>query len=217
MSHSDALVCPPAHVGKPKPVRGVGSHSAHSLRSTKEILDLPRPTAALGYPVELTGVVTLLIPGEPQLFVQDSTGGISVMPRTVQGIKAGDVVLIEGKTAAGRFAPAIGEAHLTRLRHSSLPKPLRIPVDEFRPNVRGRYIEFEATVRSVFRVNERFQVNLSHDGQAVTARVYDSSEVGMPADPGDVIRRVGSQARYSTRRGSGLDRDSSSKTSRRWK
>src|SRR3954454_2202190 len=81
---------------------GLGD-SARVFRSTREILNLPRRTAAAGHPVELTAVVTLVIPGEPQLYVQDSVAGISVLTRAIQDIKAGDLVLVEGKTAAGKI------------------------------------------------------------------------------------------------------------------
>ena len=61
--------------------------------------------------VRLTGVITYYDPEEPDLFVQDSTGGIWVSLEVVKptvAIKAGDLVEVQGVTEAPDFAPQIG-------------------------------------------------------------------------------------------------------------
>ena len=155
--------------------------------SARDILDLPRPQAAVGHPVHLSGVVTFVSPARAQLFVQDGSGGIFVAAASLRNVSAGDLVSVSGKTAPGRFAPIVREAVITRVGRSSLPQALPIQPGRLQSDLEGRYVQLDATVRSVFRVREIFQVSLSHGGEQVPALVYASSAAGIPR-PGDFVR-----------------------------
>ena len=162
-------------------------HSSQGKGSAREILDLPRSTAEVGYPVEFTAVVTLVFPGERSLFVHDASAGIYVGTESVPDVEAGDLVMIQGRTGPGRFAPIVRNAIITRIRHAALPNPVQIRSGRLRSNLEGSYVELAATVRSVFQVRNRFQMNLSYGGDPLPALVYSDSRTGMP-QPGDLVK-----------------------------
>ena len=88
-------------------------HSSQGKGSAREILDLPRSTAEVGYPVEFTAVVTLVFPGERCLFVHDSSAGIYVGTESVPNVEAGDLVMIQGRTRQGGCAAPSSETQIS--------------------------------------------------------------------------------------------------------
>ena len=120
-------------------------------------------------------------------FVHDASAGIYVGTESVPDVEAGDLVMIQGRTGPGRFAPIVRNANITRIRHAALPNPVLIRSGRLRSNLEGSYVELAATVRSVFQVRNRFQMNLSYEGDPLPALVYSDSRTGMP-QPGDLVK-----------------------------
>ena len=157
-------------------------------RSTKDVLDLSRAEAAAGFQVEVKGIVTLRIPGENRIFVQDASGGIFVRTSSLPEVQMGDLVVVKGRTDVGRFAPVIVQAAVTLVRAAGMPAARRLPLDDLRsPDFECLLVESEGTVRSVYQVKKHWQVNLSKGSFRISALVYAPSASGRPY-PGDVIR-----------------------------
>ena len=91
------------HSSKPAPIL---------ITTAAEIRAMTVEQAKENHAVQLTGVITYYDPEEPDLFVQDSSGGIWVSLEVVKptvAIKAGDLVEVQGVTEAPDFAPQIGD------------------------------------------------------------------------------------------------------------
>src|SRR5712692_8971510 len=63
--------------------------------------------AADGLPVRVRGVVTYYDPTLPDLFIQDSTGGIYVACQKPVDVRRGQLVEVTGISGPGEFAPVI--------------------------------------------------------------------------------------------------------------
>ena len=84
---------------------------ARFMTTASEIRSLTTGQAKQGRAVHLTGVITYYDPEEPDLFIQDASGGIWVNLEIVKPnvpLGAGDLVEIHGVTEAPDFAPQVG-------------------------------------------------------------------------------------------------------------
>lgn len=94
-----------------------------------EIRGLAMSEAAESRSVRIRGVVTLVVGDqmpENTLVLQDETAGIWVNlepPLTVEGLKTGDEIAVEGVTDRGGFAPTVLARSLRRLGTKPLPAP----------------------------------------------------------------------------------------------
>ncbi len=85
-----------------------GRNRLRVLRRIKEVRELVPEEAARGYPVELNATVTLWRQRGPELFIQDSTGGIYA--RTTNNslpVGLGTRVRFRGYTETGKLAPVV--------------------------------------------------------------------------------------------------------------
>ncbi|HYI95962.1 MAG TPA: ATP-binding protein [Bryobacteraceae bacterium] len=156
--------------------------------STKDVLGLSRVEAAAGFEVELKGIVTLRIPQEKRIFVQDASGGIFIRTGSLPEVHTGDFVLVRGRTDSGKFAPVIAKGAIARIRAASLPAPRRLALDDLRfPDFECEFVESEGTVRSIYQSKKYWLINLSKGSFRISALVYAPSGDGRPY-PGDVIR-----------------------------
>ena len=94
------------------------------LTQVAAIRTLTVSQARLGFPVRLRGMVTYFDTIGPDMFFQDSTGGIWVhwtpdRPRA----KAGQLIELEGVTTQTDFAPDIAEPHWRVLAEIPMPRP----------------------------------------------------------------------------------------------
>lgn len=92
------------------------------LSRASQIRQLTADQAAQGIPVRIQGVITGDVPA-PDFFVNDTTTGIFVegSRSPVFEHHLGDLVLIEGVTGPGKFAPVIREQKLRVLGKGKLP------------------------------------------------------------------------------------------------
>src|SRR5258708_36170592 len=82
-------------------------------------------------PVYLKGVVTYFDPADPELFLQDATGGIWVgwtpdMPKAAPG----QLIELWGSSQQMDFAPDIGKAHWQVIGQAPMPAAKRVTVEE---------------------------------------------------------------------------------------
>jgi hypothetical protein len=80
--------------------------SARFITTAHQVRYLTIEQAKQGRAVHLTGVITYYDPEEPDLFIQDASGGIWAKPN--EPLSAGDLVEIDGVTEAPDFAPQVG-------------------------------------------------------------------------------------------------------------
>jgi len=88
--------------------------------------------AAHGFPVHVRGVVTYYDPGLPDLFVQDSTGGIYIACQEPVDVRRGQLIDVSGITGPGEFAPVIEKPEIHVLGPGVLPKPLKVPLEDLK-------------------------------------------------------------------------------------
>jgi signal transduction histidine kinase/DNA-binding response OmpR family regulator len=135
--------------GAVRPPRGV-------LTSAASIQALSADEAAAGHPVSLLARVTAYDPAWTVLFVSDDTRGIFVFTRSLEHpmppCRPGDLVVINGSTAPGEFAPTIAAHRLTIRQRGPLPPARRVSLDELlTAQEDSQFIEIGGVVRSIGR------------------------------------------------------------------
>jgi hypothetical protein len=111
--------------------------------------------AKQGRPVHLKGVITYYDPEEPDLFVQDSSGGIWISLEVVKPnvpLSVGDVVEIQGVTEAPDFAPQVGGPVFKVVGRAPLPPARRVSFAEMSSTQEdSQRVEVEGIVHKVFK------------------------------------------------------------------
>lgn len=125
-----------------------------TLTSCASIHSLGRSEAQRGYLVRLKAVVTYFEPYTPDLFVQDSSGGIWIQGTagTVEP-RVGDSVEITGITTQTDFAPDVSKPKIRIIGRSPLPRPTVLTYSELASTRRdAQWVEIQGTVRRVDNV-----------------------------------------------------------------
>ncbi len=129
------------------------------ITSLRELRQLSPREAALGLPVDVTGVITYAEIPRNIVFIQNEDGAAYVNIRTENGriagkpglsLQAGDRVRLRGITHPAGFAPSIwypedGNVRINKLGKAPLPEPMQLfptviidpPLDNFRVEVTG--------------------------------------------------------------------------------
>jgi signal transduction histidine kinase/ActR/RegA family two-component response regulator len=156
-----------------------------TLTTTRSAHHLSAAEAARAYPVRLRGVITyynpnFLGPGSPAWFLNDSTGGIFVMPARAPQVapKAGQLVEVTGFSGPGQFAPIVERAAVHIVGDSHLP--LTAPTVNLARMLTGmedsQWVEVEAVVRSVEQPGSDVILNLSlNDGDIAAITIRDAN------------------------------------------
>ncbi len=122
------------------------------LRLAEQVRALRADEVAKGYPVRLTGVVTLSHPASPSMFVQDASGGICVMRNLeeAQCPAPGTGVHIEGYTAVGTYSPMVKDARWTPIGKMVLPAAREITLEQALTGVDdGQWVEMVGFLQQV--------------------------------------------------------------------
>jgi diguanylate cyclase (GGDEF)-like protein len=119
------------------------------LTTVAQIRALPADQVKRGLPVELHAVLTYYQPAEGQIFVQDASGGIYVVPPPkYKKLRVGDSIVVHGVTVPS-FATNVKASDL--VLDGKLPFPNPVPVT-YRELMKGsedcRYVSITGTVRS---------------------------------------------------------------------
>jgi signal transduction histidine kinase/CheY-like chemotaxis protein len=144
--------------------------STIALSTAARVKGLPASEAAKGIPVRLRGTITYLHTNSYALFLSDATAGLYLAPGQPQffheiQVRPGQRVEVEGKTAAGGFAPILvgleaGHAPTFRLLDDPAselrwPSPVRISRDLTAfATVENAWAETEGVIRSIERSND---------------------------------------------------------------
>ena len=171
-----ALQCASANEAHPPPVS--------PITSAVQIRTMSIERAKAGYEVQLTGVITYYEPEEPDLFVQDSTGGIWVNLEVVKpnvAIRTGDVVEVHGLTEAPDFAPQIGNPRFRVVGRAPLPPARRVTFAQMASTQEdSQRVEVDGIVHKTYKQGQRLYLEvITSDGQ-VTGRMPFNSQDPLP-------------------------------------
>ena len=170
------------------------------LTSVAQVQQLKPEQVERKIPVRIKGVVIGTVPFGLRL--QDSTGGVSVhfsaLDWTHQPM-VGDLLVVEGVTGTGLFAPVVTANKVTYLGKSPMPEPIRPSWDQLmNGNLDCVYVEIRGILIAVSREEMTLYtpdgtVTVDVDGAGtdhlLPAQLFSSSN-GIPT-PGSLIRLRG--------------------------
>jgi PAS domain S-box-containing protein len=136
------------------------------LTLTAQVRQLTPEKAALGYPVQLRGVVTYYGGQGWELFVQDPTGGIYVETGDEDvHVRAGDRVEVSGITSGG-FAPQVTEHHIRVLGQAALPPPNRVTFKDLLSGKEdSQWVELEGIVHAATEDAGKLVLDIVSEGR----------------------------------------------------
>ncbi|HEX5482182.1 MAG TPA: response regulator, partial [Terriglobia bacterium] len=144
------------------------------LTKVQQIRGLSPEEATKGYPVHLRAVVTFYDPSVPDLFIQDSTGGIwvNVPPGGNANLKPGDLLEIEGVSEQPDFAPQVGKPRWRVVGEAPLPTPRRVTFQQMVSTQEdSQWVEAEGVVRSVtIQPPDILVISIAMEGGMITAQ-----------------------------------------------
>ena len=162
------------------PVSGPGGTNqpfpAPALHDVRSIRSLPPARAALRLPVQLRGVITYADPGWQHYFIQDATGGIYVRSWQ-EGLRAGQLVELNGWTAPGKTVRMLVNASVRQLGQTNFPASVRVTAPELSLSTNeSRWVELEGVVRAMSSVPARMTLKLSTTNGEVEAVIQGPSK-----------------------------------------
>ena len=123
------------------------------LVSASQVRALATRHQAIGGPVHIVGIVTVLSGYPRSFFIQDSTAGIDVEQSDTE-VHVGDRVDLSGVTGPGHFAPIVIATHVKVLGTGALPPARRVVhADLMGGEQDSQRIEVEGVVRVVSSLN----------------------------------------------------------------
>jgi signal transduction histidine kinase len=135
------------------PLFAAGAEHSASLTTASQVRALTAEQARRELPAKLQGVFMGGADPEGIAFViQDETDGIYIQgpPAEVAGLKAGDILQIEGVTEPGGFAPYVAAHEVRKVGRGPIPEPLHVTLDEMNTGkMDAKWVEFTGIVRSV--------------------------------------------------------------------
>jgi len=126
---------------------------------------LKREEAARGYPVQLRGVVTCVLPEHQAFTIQDATRGLYAVDLSANAAlpQVGEFLEIAGTTDPSLFAPIVNARQLTVLGAGHLPEAVRPTWDQLmNGSLDGQYVELQGIVISI---NTNGLTLLTRDGR----------------------------------------------------
>ena len=137
-----------------------------TLTEASEIHRLKREEAQRGYPVDIRGVVTSVLPEHQAFTLQDTTRGIYVQDlsasRSFQP-QVGEFLEVSGITDPSLFAPIVNARAFRSLGAGVFPEPVRPTWDQLRNgSMDAQYVELQGIITSVGETNITL---LTHDGR----------------------------------------------------
>jgi PAS domain S-box-containing protein len=136
------------------------------LTRVEQIRNLTPDEANLGYPVRVRAVITFYNPSESDLFIQDSTAGIWVAIGDAKRlIQPGQLVEVEGVSAAPDFAPSIGKPHIRVLGEAPMPAARPVTFDRMASTQEdSQWVEIEGIVHAVSKQEEALILDVAAGG-----------------------------------------------------
>lgn len=144
---------------------------AELLTKAIEVRSLSVAEAQKGLTAKLRGTVIFIEP--TAIFLQDETSSAFFRPDTIDVLRPGDEIEVEGITRMGLYLPGLGESSYRILRSGKLPPGIPANYDDL---VSARYhyqrVAVEGVVRSVTAMDEgRSLVRLAMGSRVIDVRV----------------------------------------------
>jgi signal transduction histidine kinase len=163
------------------------------LDRAAQIRELSPTEAARGLPVKLRGVVTHYDPTQPDLFVQEATGGVYVACQKPLTVQQGQTIEVTGVSGAGDFAPVIEKPQIRILGPGVMPRPETVSLEDVASGAYdSAWVEVRGTVLSV--VIENHRANLEIEAAAGRTKVvipnYGGPSLGQLPGARVVVRGV---------------------------
>lgn len=152
--------------------------SLHRLAAT--VMELEPAQAALGHPVNITGVVTWSQTGMSRFFVQDSSGGVAAEWSDALGDvpENGQLVNIVGITQFGEFAPIIKVQECLQQGRVYMPRADSIRWEHAMMGLaEAQWVKMTGFVFAAQREGEFTRLSLSMVSGELTARISALTDV----------------------------------------
>ncbi|HEX3627324.1 MAG TPA: PA14 domain-containing protein [Verrucomicrobiae bacterium] len=124
-----------------------------TLTTASQVHQLSREEAQRGYPVQIRGVVTCVLPERQAFTIQDSTRGIYVVDSSESRSvipEIGEYLQIEGKTDPSLFAPIIDANLVKDLGQGRMPQPIQPTWDRLmNGSLDAQYVELEGVIATI--------------------------------------------------------------------
>lgn len=143
---------------------GADGASVEPLTSCAQVRALGRDAAEKGRLVRLRGIVTLVpgAPGEVKNFTLDDGAGVWVSPpppssgsELPQDLRVGQIIELEGETAAGRFSPLVVARKIRVVEEGGLPAPRTALIQDLNSGaLDSQRVQLRGVVRSADWVKE---------------------------------------------------------------
>ncbi|HUA39775.1 MAG TPA: ATP-binding protein [Candidatus Sulfopaludibacter sp.] len=131
----------------------VGPGTRRVLTAASEVHQLNREEAQRGYPVEIQGVVTCVLPERQAFTLQDATRGVYVEDHSESRSvppRIGEYVKVKGKTDPSLFAPIVDADRVENLGAGRMPQPVHPAWEELmNGSLDAQYVELQGIVTSV--------------------------------------------------------------------
>jgi PAS domain S-box-containing protein len=158
------------------------------LQTAAQIRQLTPGQAAMHYPVHLRGIVTFFDPNQFFRFIQDDTAGIYFYLDNAglaknPGLKAGQMVKIDGETSPGEYAPIVTARQLAVLGEGTFPAAKPVSFEQVASGEEdSQFVEIHGIVRSVQwdAATKYFVMGIATGGGRLTALV-----AGLPVQAGE--------------------------------
>jgi signal transduction histidine kinase len=139
--------------------------------------------------VTVRGVVTL---SSPELYVQDATGGIAVVPVTETHFKLGDQVEVSGRIKTGPFSSSLYNASARRLWDQAPIPPISVTADQAATGAYdGMFVEVDGYLSAKhIEPDGTIALDLDTDHQSFRAFIYSGrgNSIGRKALKGSLLR-----------------------------
>ncbi len=149
-----------------------------TITNAAAVRGLSAAEAARQFPVQLRGVATYVFDAR-SCFVQDETAGIFVgNGAETPGISSGDLVILEGVSDPGEYAPVVKPSTVRVIGRTNLPPASRVSYDDLLTGrLDSQWVEVAGVVRAVF--SEPISggiLEIASGGGKLTAFVPSSTE-----------------------------------------
>jgi signal transduction histidine kinase len=145
------------------------------MGNIEQVREITPEQADRHYPVHVRGVVTFSDwNADRGLFLQDDTAGIYVgLQESGKDWPVGEILDIDGTTAAGDFIPMVMARDIRSVGHTSRPAPHRDSYEQLATGKEdSQWVEVHGVVRSVLpSTKDRARVDILVNGQRLTALV----------------------------------------------
>ncbi len=173
----------PVETGAEFPPTNAAGNGLPVLTTAAEVHRLKREEAQRGYPVNIQGVVTSVLPEHQAFTLQDSTRGIYVVDVSSNRPflpQIGESLKIAGTTDPSLFAPIVNAKTLNSLGAGRLPDPAQPTWDQLlNGSLDAQYVEMQGIITAVNSTNVTL---LTRDGRITL-------ELRIPGLPSESLAR----------------------------